>query len=128
VTSVGTKRPLRDASSPDTDVRIYRVANLRADEVEHLNREAGNRSTKPCCPHLDVFHTGRTNEDGSSWRVCNVWGCPCHEEEPASPGMKAIAAEEAKLARDQRRDAVIGAFVLGAALAVGVMYLFGCVS
>ena len=60
--------------------REYRAVLLTVDEAVELNKAAGNRVTRPCCPHLDVFHSSGKTTHGKSWRFCNIQGCSCHEE------------------------------------------------
>jgi hypothetical protein len=65
------------------DERIHRVARLRRDEVEYLERDASNHAgcthtdRRACCPHLSLFHSSGVRSDGAHWLTCNVPGCGC---------------------------------------------------
>lgn len=112
---------------PDPD-RIHRVARLRPDEVEYLEREAGNRVSDPCCPHLGVFHHQRDNEDGSGWRVCEVSGCPCSDNWEPGAYYVARKAQNAELERQEQRDVRFTWWFFGAVsclLAVKIAFVVG---
>jgi len=92
--------------------RRYRVANLRADEVVYINREACNY-TGASCPHLPMFlNRGRTSE-GGHWTACLVCG---HTSERPSFGMS--RSELAALEARERKQDLFGAFSTGVALGI----------
>ena len=106
------------------DARTHRVAQLRSDEVAHLNREAADhRGANDCCPHLDVFHRVQYRPDGSHWRTCKVRSCGCLEDTEPSELHKLYAQREADQARHDRIAAAVVWPMLGIALGVTITAL-----
>ena len=55
--------------------RIHRAVPLTNDEASYLSTRAINCGSKPCCPHLDVFHNEGRTSSGAEWRSCNLCDC-----------------------------------------------------
>ena len=104
--------------------REYRAVLLTVDEAVELNKAAGNRVTRPCCPHLDVFHSSGKTTHGKSWRFCNIQGCSCHEETGHAlsycHNCMYDKREERQWNRERLIKTAIWAAVAGGALAIAV--------
>jgi hypothetical protein len=99
-------------------LRGHRVALVRADEAEYLNRN-GKNELPSCCPHLECFHSRGTNSEGGWWTACNIVGCGCTTETPNRLA-EIYAAQDAAWDRQLVRNAKQAWFMAGMAL-VGIV-------